>query len=39
MDWRERSAATSIPRSTLYDWFTTVGLTLPLFVREPPCGP
>jgi hypothetical protein len=37
MDWRERSASTSIPRSTLHDWFTALGLTLPLFVREPSC--
>jgi hypothetical protein len=38
MDWRERATATSIPRSTLHDWFTALGLTLPLFTREPSCG-
>jgi hypothetical protein len=38
MDWRERATATSIPRSTLHDWFTALGLTLPLFAREPSCG-
>ena len=31
LDWRERAAATSIPRSTLHDWFTSLRLTLPLF--------
>jgi FHA domain-containing protein len=31
LDWRERAAATSIPRSTLHDWFTALGLTSPLF--------
>jgi hypothetical protein len=36
MDWRERAAATSIPRSTLHDWFTALGLALPLFERVSP---
>lgn len=31
LDWRERAAATSIPKSTLHDWFTTLHLTSPLF--------
>ncbi|HWO23685.1 MAG TPA: FHA domain-containing protein [Kofleriaceae bacterium] len=31
LDWRERAAATAIPRSTLHDWFTSLRLTLPLF--------
>jgi hypothetical protein len=31
LDWRERAAATGIPKSTLHDWFTTLGLTSPLF--------
>lgn len=31
LDWRERAAATSIPRSTLHDWFTALRLTSPLF--------
>jgi FHA domain len=31
LDWRERAAATSIPRSTLHDWFTSLRLTSPLF--------
>jgi hypothetical protein len=31
MDWRERAVATGIPKSTLHDWFATLGLTLPLF--------
>ena len=30
LDWRERAAATSIPRSTLHDWFTALRLTSPL---------
>lgn len=30
MDWRERASATSIPRSTLHDWFTALRLTAPL---------
>lgn len=33
LDWRERAAATAVPKSTLHDWFTTLGLTSPL------CGP
>jgi hypothetical protein len=32
MDWRERAAATSIPKSTLHDWFASLQLTSPLFV-------
>lgn len=31
LDWRERATATAIPKSTLYDWFTMLGLTSPLF--------
>jgi hypothetical protein len=31
MDWRERSAALAVPKTTLYDWFTGLGLSLPLF--------
>ena len=31
MDWREKSAALGMAKTTLYDWFTGVGLTLPLF--------
>jgi FHA domain len=31
LDWRERAAATAIPKSTLYDWLNMLGLTSPLF--------
>jgi pSer/pThr/pTyr-binding forkhead associated (FHA) protein len=31
LDWRQRAAATSIPKSTLHDWFTALHLTSPLF--------
>lgn len=30
LDWRQRAAATSIPKSTLHDWFTALHLTSPL---------
>jgi hypothetical protein len=30
MDWRDRSAAVGVPKSTLYDWFIGLGLTLPV---------
>jgi hypothetical protein len=31
LDWRQRAVATSIPKSTLHDWFTSLHLTFPLF--------
>jgi hypothetical protein len=31
MDWRERAAALGVPKSTLHDWFTALGLSSPLF--------
>jgi hypothetical protein len=34
LDWRQRAAATSVPKSTLHDWFTTRRLTSPLFAFE-----
>jgi hypothetical protein len=30
LDWRDRSAAIGVAKSTLHDWFTTLGLSLPL---------
>lgn len=30
MTWHERSSALGLPKTTLFDWFTSLGLTAPL---------
>ncbi len=30
MTWHERSAALGVPKTTLFDWFTSLGLAVPL---------
>jgi hypothetical protein len=34
MNWLERSAALGIPKTTLYEWFSGLGLTSPLFAAR-----
>ncbi len=34
MSWLERSAALGIPKTTLYEWFSGLGLTSPLFAAR-----
>lgn len=31
MNWQERSAALGVPKTTLFQWFSSLGLTSPLF--------
>jgi hypothetical protein len=32
MNWQERSAAVKVPKTTLFQWFSALGLTSPLFL-------
>jgi hypothetical protein len=37
LNWLERSAALGIPKTTLYEWFSGLGLTSPLFAARMLC--
>jgi hypothetical protein len=34
MNWQERSIALGVPKTTLFQWFSSLGLTSPLFSRR-----
>lgn len=34
MNWQERSTALAVPKTTLFQWFNSLGLTSPLFSRH-----
>ena len=34
MNWQERSAALGAPKTTLFEWFSALGLTSPLFAAR-----
>ena len=36
MDWRERGLVLGVAKSTLYDWFLYVGLSMPIFSQAVP---
>ena len=36
MNWQERSAALGVPKTTLFQWFSALGLTSPLFSPRDP---